>query len=333
MELQNSLMGFQLRNANGDVDPASTGFKYAIDTLSYIRANVIDQKFYRIAIADFMPVDVGEAAWSDETVQNLVFQIAGDFHDGDVNTVTGNGRVAKVDTALAPIRMPNIPWAKTTQWSIIEIEMAARANNWDVVESKMKALKTNWDLGIQKIAFLGHPSNALVTGLLNDPEVNINTALITKPISTMSESEFKVFVGALMGAYFDNTNNTVDDPDVFIMPADDYLGLSVPVSATFPNISMLDYLLNSFQKTTRNPNFKILPLVYSQNEKNTLGVDRYVLYKNDPDTLSMSIPVDFRMLEARTSDPLYWGQPAYGQYSGVLINRKLEVYYIDDTTP
>lgn len=329
-----SILGMALTNANGDIDPSSSGFKYIIDSLSYIRSRVIEQRFYEIEIANYMPMDVGEAAWSEEIVQNLVFNLGGNFYEGDVDTMQGNGRIANVDAAMSPIRMPVKTWAKATGWTIMEIAKAAAASNWDVVETKLKALKKNWDLGIQETAFLGHPVITAMTGLLNDPEVNINTTLITEPLATMSETEYTAFVAGILAAYYANSNST-RLPTTFVMPTDDYLGMVAPYSSTFPNVSKLQYLLDALKKATQNENFKILPLTYAQsginNTLRSLNKDRYTLYIEEPDTLSMSIPVDFTMLEADTSNKIMWQQAAYGQYSGCLINKKREVLYIDET--
>ncbi len=329
-----TIRGRILTNANGDIDTSGLGYQYLIDTLSEIRSEVVEQKFYRVAPADFMPVDVGFGAWNDEVVQNLKFQTGAGFFDGDIDTQSDTSRMAQVDAALAPIRMPIITWAKQSAWTIAEIAKAAAASNWDIVASKMESLKTNWDLGIQEVSFLGHPSNSALTGLLNDSEVNINTTLITVAISAMNETQFNALVSGLLSAYFANTNDTEDKPNTFVIPADDYLGLTGPVSATYPNISKIEYLNNSFQKGTDNPNFKILPLAYAQDNRNAdrgINKDRYILYKNDPKTMKMTIPVDFTMLESATANNFNWVQPAYGQYSGCLINRKREVLYIDRT--
>lgn len=328
-----SIMGMPLMNANGAIDASSTGYKYVIDTLSRIRESVIDQKFYKISISDYVPMDIGEAAWSSEIVQNISYDIAGDFFQGDVDTMAGNGQLAEVNAALAPIRMPTIVWAKACSWNVAEIAQAAAANKWDVVESKMTALKRNWDLGIQEVAFLGHARVSTLTGLLNNSEVTINTTLITEPLSEMSETEFTTFIRGLLSAYWTNSNDT-EMPDTFVMPTTDYLGMSVPYSSTFPNISKLEYLENSFKKMTRNDNFKILPLAYSDSANNAIrGItkNRYCLYKNDPETLSFTIPVDYTMYDAGTSNNIFWQQPAIGQYSGVLINRVPEVLYFDET--
>jgi hypothetical protein len=328
-----TVMGMPLTNANGAIDPTSAGYDYVIRTTSEIRSRIIEQKFYKIPIADFLPVDVGEASWKTEIVQNISYDIAGDFFQGDVDTLQGNGQLAEVNTAVNPIRMPVITWAKGVTWNVADVSMASAAGNWDPVENKMKSLKRNWDLGIQEVAFLGHPSVALITGLLNNSEVNINTTLIDKPLSTMSETEYTTFVGAVLQAYYTNTNST-ELPDTFIMPTDDYLGMGVPYSSTYPNITKLEYLLNMFRKQTANPNFEIKPLAYSQSANNAsrgITKNRYVLYIRDPETLSMSIPVDFSMFDAGTSNNIYWNQPSIGQYSGVLVNRVPEVLYIDET--
>ena len=329
-----TIQGRMLTNANGDIDTSGLGYQYLIDTLSQIRSEVVEQKFYKIAPADFMPVDVGYGAWGSEIIQNLTFQTGGGFFDGDIDTNSETGRMAQVDAGLAPIRMPIKTWAKQVVWTIADIAKAAAASNWDLVAAKMESLKTNWDLGIQEVAFLGHPSDALVTGLLNDPEVNINTTLIPVPISTMTETQFSALVAGILAAYFTNSNDTEDKPDTFVIPANDYLGLTSPTSTTFMNISKIEYLNNSFQKATDNPNFKIKGLAYAQDNRNIVrGIDknRYVLYKSDPKTMKMTIPVDFTMLESATANNFNWTQPAHGQYSGLLINRKREVLYLDET--
>lgn len=329
-----TIRGQLLTNANGDIATSSLGYQYLIDTLSQIRSDTIEQKFYKVAPADFFPVDVGYGAWGDEIVQNLTFQTGGDFFDGDIDTQAETGRIAQVGAGLSPIHMPIITWAKQVVWTIADIAKAAAASNWDLVAAKMNSLKKDWDLGIQEVAFLGHPAKPLVTGLLNDSEVNINTTLITTPISSMSEAQFVALVAGILSAYFTNSNSTEDKPDTFVVPADDYLGLVAPTSATFMNISKIEYLQNAFAKATDNPNFKIRGLAYAQSANNAsrgITKNRYVLYKSDPETMKMTIPVDFTLLESATANNFNWTQPAHGQYSGLLINRKREVLYLDET--
>jgi hypothetical protein len=320
-----------LRNSGGAIDPTSIGFKVVIDTLTYLRSKVIEQRFYEVPPADFMPVEVGEAAFADQIVQNLTFTLDGGFFQGDVNNANAAGKIANVDTALEPIRMPTQFWAKQTNWTVFELEQAARMMRWDIVESKLKALKKVWDLGVQETAFLGHPLVTSITGLLNNTNITPNTTFITTPIKNMSSTQFGAFISGVLSLYWSNCNYT-QTPDIFVMPYSDYAGLGTPVSSTFPNISMLDYMTKTFQEMTRNPNFKIMPNAYCEATNNTsrgINKQRYALYKNDPETLALSIPVNLTMLPADTSNQLQWSQGAYGQYSGVLVNKPLEVMYFD----
>lgn len=317
-------------NAAGDFDVQGAGFQYAITTMSQIRSEIIKQIFFEVSIADYLPVDVGFAAWKSEIVQNLEFLSVGRFADGVVNQ--GNSRRAKVDAGITQIRMPIKTWAVKATWTIAEIAEAASAGNWDVVESKLRALKKDWDLGIQETAFNGFAGDTEITGLLTNASVTINPDVITEDISGMSDTEFQTFVKTLLTQYYANSNST-RLPTKFIMPTADYLGMAAAASATFPNISKLEYLENSLKKMTANDGFKILPLTYAQAANNPEAKDRYVLYRDDPETLKLTIPVDLTMNQAYTINGFDFEQLAYGQFSGVLINRPREVLYFDKTTP
>jgi len=327
-ELINMINKRAFFNAAGDFDTSGAGFQYAINTMSQIRAEIIKQIFFEISIADYLPVDVGFAAWKSEIVQNLEFLSVGRFADGIVNQ--GNSRRPKVDAGISQIRMPIKTWAVKTTWTIAEIAEAASAGNWDVVESKLRALKKDWDLGIQETAFNGLTGDDEITGLLTNANVNINTTLITEDISGMSDAEFQTLVKGLLTAYYANSNST-RLPTKLIMPTADYLGMATAASATFPNISKIEYLENSLKKMTANDGFKILPLTYAQSDKNPAVKDRYVLYRDDPETLKLTIPVDMTMNQAYTINGFDFEQLAYGQFSGVLIGRPREVLYFDKT--
>jgi hypothetical protein len=328
MPAKMTVRGMPLFNSSGDIDVASTGFQYIIDTLSYIRSKIITQKFFEIMPGDYIPMDVGEAAWKSEIVQNLEYQEGGNFEEGF--TDQGGSRIAQTDVALSKNRMPVKTWRKKCTWNIAQLAEAANVGNWDVVESKLRGLKKNWDLGLQNGAFNGFNIDSDMTGLLNNSTVNINTTLIAKKISLMDDSEFQTFVGKILDTYFTNSNHTVMFPDVFMMPADDYLGLGSAASSLYPNITKKEYLKNVFSDAA-GKEIKMVPMVYCQSAYNTESKDRYVLYRNDPETLKMTIPVDLTMNQAYTINGFDYEQLAYGQVSGVLINRPREVLYADLT--
>lgn len=339
-EIRNSggwMPGMALQNANGDVDPSGLGFDYAIRTTTFIRANVISQKFYTVPPADFMSVEVGNGAWMEKITQNIQYNVAGQFETGVINVGKGNTELDLVDAGITTQDSTILTWAKGYMWSIPEIQKALASNNWDAVAAKVEALKKNWDLGIQDMAFLGSRSlQASVPGLLTNTNVTKDTTNITANISGLSANDFQTLVAALLGAYFTNSNGT-EMPNTFLMPMNDYLGMAAAASAAYPMNSKLEYLLKAFKEITGNAGFKIKGLAYCQSTYNAgrstalgaAGLQRYCLYNNNAETCRMDIPVDFAIAAPGTADNFYWKGVAYGQFTGCSIYRPAEILYFD----
>ena len=112
-----STQGLSLFNSSGDVSDQATGFKYAIDTMSFIKSEITEQKFYTIPFADYLPVSVGRGSWADAIFTNVSFSNAGDFASGFINTGL-NTRFAGVDAAVAPKSQKIRTWAKQLTYSI-----------------------------------------------------------------------------------------------------------------------------------------------------------------------------------------------------------------------
>ena len=326
--------GLTLKNANGAVSDQSLGYQYTTQTTTFIRAQVIEQKFYEIPVADFVPVVVGTGAFMEDIKTNIQYDLMGDFEAGIQGTSSGPTAVSQVGVATSPKTAYVKTWAYGYQYNTIEVEKALASNNWNVIEGKMKALKKRWDLGIQKIAFLGMLSDKTrVPGLLSNSEVTVDSATITKSIGSMSVDEFATFVKTIMGVYFSNSGSTVL-PDTFVIPMGDYLGLTTPVSPTFPMVTKLEYLEKAFKIASQNPNFKVSGVAYCDQANNAgywaaLGTNRYCLYRKDPETMKMDIPVPFILNPAATADNFNWNGVSLGQFTGTVVYRTPEVLYFD----
>jgi hypothetical protein len=326
--LQNKFRAEELHNA--------LGFEINITTLTAISKSIVEQKFFEIAPADYVPVRVGQNAWSSQITTYLDYAIGGDFEAGILNTGASDSRLAEADSGVSPVTNKVVNWAKAANWSLFDLKMAALSGNWDVVTSKERSRKKNWDLGIQQIAFWGSKVDTKVLGLLTQTTVNSNTSLITGAVSAMNATNFSAFVAGLIQAYRANCNYTAF-PTHFIMPESDYNGLAnlIPGSAgTFP-MPMMNYLLDAFKLITRNPNFKILPCAYANEAINTgitnLGKNRYTLLNYDEDTIRMDIPVDYSNTLQNTLNGFQYQNVGYGQFTGVIAFRPLEVLYFDYT--
>lgn len=306
----------------------SLGFDISITTLTAISKRVVEQKFFTIAPADYMPLRVGENAWSTNILTYRDYAIADDFEKGMINVGQDNARLASASAGIDSLSVAVTNWAKEIHWTIPELQFAAKSGNWDVVSSKEKSRKRNWDLGIQKIAFLGSVSNTTVLGLLTQTTVNSNTTLITGKISAMSDAQFQTFVAGIVEAYRANSARTVM-PTHFIIPEGDYNGLTTPANTNFAITSKLEYLTKALATATQNPAFKILPCAYCDQINNTLGLNRYVLLNYDEDSIRMDIPVDYTNTQQNTLNGFQFTNVGYGQFTGALAYRPLEMLYFD----
>lgn len=313
----------------------SLGYEISITTLTAIMKRITEQKFFEVAPADYLPVKVGEGAWSTFLTTYRSFDIADQFETGVINTGGQNSRLASADAGVDSLNIKVYPWAKSIGWSIFDLEFAAKSGNWDVVSAKEKSRKKNWDLGIQRVAFLGaRGSNGLggsCLGLLNQPGVTINTSVITKKISSMTPAELKTFTAALIEAYRENCARTAW-PTHFIIPESDYNGLASQASADFPIKSTLQLLEEMFQVITKKSNFKILPLSYADAPYHTdvtaiAGKQVYTLLNYDEESVRMDIPLDYTNTLANSLDNFNFQNVGYGQFTGVLAYRPLEMLY------
>jgi hypothetical protein len=310
----------------------SLGYEIPITTLTTIMKKITEQKFFEIAPADYMPVRVGEGAWSAQLTTYRSFVMGDQFETGVINTGGNNSRLAVADAGVDALNIKVFNWAKTIGWSIFDLELAAKSGNWDLVTAKEKARKKNWDLGIQRVAFLGARGDNLTggacLGLLNQAGVNVNTTIIQKPISEMTTTELKAFTAAVIEAYRSNCQRTAF-PTHFIVPESDYNGLASMASADFPIKSVLELLEGMFKTITRNADFKILPLAYADAAYNAAEINKqcYVLLKYDEESVRMDIPVDYTNTLANSIDNFSFQNVGYGQFTGVLAYRPLEMLY------
>lgn len=313
----------------------SLGYEIQITTLTSISRRISEQKFFRVAPADFVPVVVGEAAWSSNIQTYRTFDAAGSFEDGIVNTAGNTSRLATADAAVDSVSILTYPWAKEITWSIMELEFAAKSGNWNVVTAKEKARKTNWDLGIQRVAFLGADGNNGIggscVGLLNLPNITVNTTVITKPINSMSPAELKTLIGSMLNAYRSNNQRTAM-PSLLQVPESDYLGMANQASAEFPLKSTLQLLEEALKISTQNDGFKIRPLAYADAAYHTttasiVGKQVYTLLNYDEESIKMDIPVDYTLTLPNSVNNFQMQNVGYGQFTGVQAIRPLETMY------
>lgn len=308
----------------------SLGYEINITTLSTISKQISEQKFFEIPPADYVPIRVGDATWSSNIVHYRSFDIADGFETGILNLGGNNTRQANADAGVDSLTIKIYNWSKSIGWNIFELQEAAKSGNWDLVAAKERSRKRNWDLGVQKIAFLGLPGqnglNGNCLGLLNQPGITNNATVITQPISAMNTAALKAFTVAVVEAYRSNNNRTAW-PTHFVLPESDYNGLASQASPDFPIKSTLQLLEETFMTICRNKNFKILPLAYADRLYSGFAYQIYTLLNYDEESLRMDVPLDYTNTLANSLDNFNFQNAGYGQVTGVLALRPLELLY------
>lgn len=323
--------GMELKNANGDIPGTSLGYQRTMDTLTYMKKLITVPKYYEVNILEYLPVVIGEGAFADNILTHITINSSGNFEDGIINQGIDDSMLSKVNAGISSKTVKVVTWAKTVSYTQIELEQALFANNWNVINAKHESRQMNYELGIQQLAFLGSRNTpTTVAGLLTQPNVNINTGLITAPLSTLSVANYTSFIAGLYEAYRLNCNRSAR-PNRFVIPESDFNGLQVPYSQDFPNISRMDWLIKAFAGLGLS-DMKILPSAYGMPEFNAdygLNLNRYALYNYEEESLRMDIPVNIRSTMPGTLNNFQFQDAAYAMFTGAWAYRELEMLYLD----
>lgn len=300
----------------GDID---------VTLLTQIEREVSQQKFYQIDPELFVPFDTTQGGWSDFiTVLRNYTNTDADISTWERGVDADNARRAQVGVTLGAESLKIHNLAKMVSYSLFEMRSAMETGRWNIVTEKERARKRDYDLAVQKAVLLGDSN---FKGLLNQTGVASNTAILTKPISTMTSGEFRTFLGSVFAEYFKNSSMTVL-PDTLAIAPSDFLGLGVAVDEQYPLVqSMLTRAKEVFREVTGNPNADIKMLAYCEPEFNN-GYYKYVLYRRDFDTLRVYQPYDYNVVQGATVDGMNYQNTAYARLSDVFVNRPAEMVYL-----
>lgn len=304
----------------------SLGYDIDITTLTTIVKKVTDQKFYKTAFADYVPVTVGNGTWGDQLTTYTSFVPGGSFEQGLINVGDQNDRLASTTAGIDSVTVKIKNWAKAIYYSIFQIQQASKSGNWDLIQALEVSRKTNWDLGLQDTAFIGLASDPSVLGLFTQSGVTANLSLIPQSISSLSVVDLKAFCAGVLEAYRTNCSRTAW-PTHFVVPESDYLGMGAPASAEFPIQSVLEQLQKAFAIMTGNSGFKILPSAYGDIAFSGQSYQQYALYNYDDTSLRMDIPLDYTGTLQNTLNGFNYQNVGYGQFTGVKAYRPAEMLY------
>lgn len=320
---------FRIDNAAAFASPLAFGLEKTITTLTQIVAGVQRQKFYTVAepLTTYVPIEMGTGAYSRQLFQYAVAQVGDSFESGIVQPGNGINKDANLDIAIDGVTIKNNFWRMKYEVTKEILEMG-RVNDvtFSYIEEQERARLKTSQLGIQKIEFLG-TDDGLNYGLLNQPEVTINTSLLPVSLSTMTVEQLTNFAKTAIATFFANSNSTVF-PNTWLMPTADYMALGVPINPEFPIGTIREFLEKAFTQAGAPADFKILHTVYN-NTAGTGSRGRHVLYNRDADVLTMYIPKPYTPYPLYPSGALDMLSVAEMQFTGVWVKRPKELLYMD----
>lgn len=317
-----------LRNA------APSGYEQAITTLTKIKSELIKQKFYTVNLADYIPIQTGDGAFTEESLYYTNFRLADNFSSGVIGHQGSKTRKAAGSPAYDKKTLPNYFWAKEIDYSLIEVRQANQnmGGAINLIQQKEEVIKESWDLGIQEVFGVGMSELVDVDGIttLSSQGVNSDVTVIPVALKNMTFSQLQTVAQNLISAYRSNSNNTAM-PDCFVIPELDFIGLGSAVVENQPLQNKFEFLQKAFVVATGNRDFQVKPLQYCDKNNNDTGFNRYILYKKDKRTLEMNIPIEYTSTTFATANGFDFANVAYGQFSGIIAKRPLEIMYFDNT--
>ena len=300
----------------GDID---------VTLLTIIEREISQQKFYKIDPEKFIPMDHTQGGFADYiTVLRNYITAEGDIDGWTRGVDNDNARRGQDGVKLESVALKVHNLAKMVSYSLFEIRQAQQTGRWNIVTEKERARKIDYDLSVQRALLLGDNDHK---GLLNQTDVNTNTTILTKKISSMSAAEFKTFLASLLPTYFSATDMTAL-PDTLAIAPSDFLGLGVAVDEQYPVFTTMKKRLEDvFKEMTGNPNAEIVPLAYCEPKFHN-GAYKYVLYRKDFDTIRAYEPFGYNVVQGATVDGMNYQNTAWARISDVFVNRPKEVLYL-----
>jgi len=322
---------FRVNNAVAFANPRYYGLEQTLTTLTQIVAGVQRQRFYTVqgSLTDYVPIEMGTGAYGKQIAQFAVAQVGDDFETGIVQPGNGINKDANVDIAVDLISVRNNFWRMKYEATKEILEMArVNAQTISYIEEQERARLETFQKGIQKVEFLG-TSDGLNYGLLNQPEVTINTSLLPTKIGSLTTEQLFNFATTAMSTYFENTNSTVF-PNTWLLPTSELGALAMPINPDFPvGENKRQFLERAFIAAGAPADFRILHTVYN-NTAGTGGRGRHVLYNRDPNTLIMYMPKPYTPYPLYPNGSLDMISDAEAQFTGVWVKRPAEVLYLDE---
>ena len=325
--LRNNLMQAQrVNNSGADV----TGLEATITTLTDIIGGVVETKYYELngqKLSDFCKIEVGRGAYATELMQYASTFVGNNGKQGIVNpTANGISKDANSSIQIGSIKMPNNFWRWDYTVTNELVNMAQKnAETFSIIEENEKARKKIWDLMLQDAWFNGL-GDGRSYGLLNQPNVTVDTTLMTAELGDMTDAQFQTFLAKVAGEY-NKVSNYAISFNRMLIPSEQYFALTQPYG-TF-GLNRLQVLEDAMKRIV-GADFKIVHAKYCTGAAAQGGnKGRYVFYNDDADNVCAYLPVPYTPMPLFPQGSLDLISQAHGQFVCPFLKRETSMMYAD----
>ena len=309
---------------------ASVGLEQIITTTTDIIAGVLETKYYELngqKLSDFCPIEVGKGAYATQLLQYAINYKANAGKQGLVNPFSnGIAKDANSTIEIGTLTLPNNFWRWTYEISN-ELVNIGRINTetFSIIEENEKARKKVWDLMLQDAWFNGL-GDGKSYGLLNQPNVTVDTTLITAKLSSMTDAQFDTFLASAPNKFGVNSAYTLNF-NRLLLPTSDFYGLTKPYGQF--GLNRLQVLEDAFKRVVGG-DFKIVHAKYCDKANVAGNGARYVFYNADADNLCSYLPVPYTPMPLFPQGALDLVSQAHGQFITPYVKRTGAVLYADE---
>lgn len=286
--------------------------------LEFIKSQTYDVKYPELKARKLIPVSnevsSGATTVTYETFDQLgmakiIANYAKDLPRADV----------KGTEVITPVRSIGASYGYTVQ----DIRAAQFANK-PLTTRKANAAKRSIMQKENAIAFTGDASHGLL-GLVNHPNIGEHTLLAdgtasSKTFASKTPDEVVRDLNAMVKQVITTTKGA-ELPDTLLLTTDIYADTSTR-RMTDTNESILSYFLRS------NPSVRNVDWLNELDGAGDGGVDRILVYKRDPQALTLEIPQDFEQFPVQEKG-LEYEVPCHSRCAGVIIYYPLSICFAD----
>lgn len=286
--------------------------------LEFIATKTYDQKFPPLKARRYVPVnnqvDNGSdvftfRAYSQFGVAKLLASYSDDLPRADVKGQEFSVKVKGIGSSYG--------------YNVQEIRSAAKASV-DLDGKKAMAARRAIEVVIDQMGFAGDGKTNTM-GLANIP----NAGTYTVPDggsgtewSTKTALQILADMNGIENKIVSDTNEN-EIPDTLLLPLTQYqLIATTPMSATIPNVTILEYFLRTSQYV------KMVDVWNKLDGAGTASSDRMVCYRRDPEALEMIVPQEFEQFPPE-QEGLEWTVACHARCAGVVAYYPLSIAYGD----